>query len=236
MAATLAISTASAARAQTSVEAQTSAAPPLVLLLDGLGVYVENNYIGVSSLARPLQSQGFRTLTDSHLMTRTGGVVPDIIIGHSMGGETALRYARKLTREGKPAPMVITIDAAPTPPACSVPRCTNIHGPGFANVRGAVNIDAWASGARFSTHAQLPTTPAVRGIILEQTQAFMNQRRKTASLTPAATTAEADRMRALSPQSPASAASTSRSTPQMWSVPGWTMPNWGSANASPNGG
>ena len=153
---------------------------PLILLLDGLGVYVESNYIGVSSLARPLQQQGFRTRTDSHLMARTQGLVPDIIIGHSMGGETAMRYAARLVRSGYPAPLIITIDAAPAPPPCPVARCINIAGPGFTRVRGATNISAWAAGARFVNHAQLPTHPAVKQLILQETGSWLS-RRKVAS-------------------------------------------------------
>jgi len=208
---------ASAAEAQPLGEtvAPPAAAPrPLVLLLDGLGVYVENDYVGVSALARPLQRQGFRTLTDSHLMTRTNGVVPDIIIGHSMGGETALRYAAKLSAAGTPAPLVITIDAAPAPPPCRVPRCINIHGPGFANVSGAINIDAWAQGARFTSHAQLPTAAAVRALILDETQAFLGERQAPAD--PAVTSVE---------PVPAPPVTPAPGSTQMWSVPGWTLPD-----------
>lgn len=229
LASCLAVVPVSAVRAQTtagSVEQQPASSRPLVLLLDGLGVYVENDYVGVSALARPLQQQGFRTLTDSHLMTRTDGVVPDIIIGHSMGGETALRYARALSASGKPAPFVITIDAAPAPPACKVPRCINIHGPGFANVSGAMNIDAWASGARFTNHAQLPTAPAVRAIILEQTQAYLDGRKTAVADKPA--------MAAESPTPPPGRSA--RPAIQMWSAPGWTMPDWKPPTLWPNGG
>lgn len=228
LASCLAVAPVSVAQAQAtagSIEPQSEASRPLVLLLDGLGVYVENDYVGLSALARPLQQQGFRTLTDSHLMTRTDGVVPDIIIGHSMGGETALRYARSLSASGKPAPFVITIDAAPAPPACKVPRCINIHGPGFANVSGATNIDAWASGARFTTHAQLPTAPAVRAIILDQTQAFLNERK----------TATADKPRVSVESAPPPDRNT-RPSIQMWSAPGWPLPDWKPPTPWPNGG
>lgn len=148
--------------------------PPLVLLLDGLGVYVENDYVGVSPLVRPLRAQGFTTLTDNHFLARNAGAVPDVVIGHSLGGTTALTFARDLVRKGHPAPLVITIDAAPGSPSCPVPRCVNIHGPGFPDIRGAQNIDAWAAGASFTTHVRLPVHPAVEALILERTQAYMN--------------------------------------------------------------
>lgn len=199
--------------------------PPLVLLLDGLGVYVESNRIGVSALARPLQQQGFRTRTDSHLMTRSQDIVPDIIIGHSMGGDMALRYGRKLVAAGKPAPLIITIDAAPAPPSCPVPRCTNIHGPGFADVRGAVNIDAWSSGARFVNHAQLPTAPAVQQIILNQTQAFLSARRAARATTRLAPPAGPETSGQGSPaEGPSEATATTGAGARIWTVPGWTLP------------
>lgn len=224
--------------------------PPLVLLLDGLGVYVETDYIGVSALSRPLARQGFRTRTDSHLMLKTKGLVPDVIVGHSMGGETALRYAAELARAGYPAPLVITIDAAPAPPACTVPRCINIAGPGFARVRGAQNISAWAAGARLTNHAQLPTHPAVQQLILQETQRWMadwQARQAVAAagsagssgrgirstgakpgaqgkpVTPAGPSAQARP----STQAKRAAGTVPTSTlPKMWTVPGWSLPEW----------
>lgn len=149
--------------------------PPLVLLLDGLGVYVENDYVGVSALSRPLRQQGFRTRSDTHFLNKQAGAAPNVVIGHSLGGSTALRFAGDLVRRGDPAPLVITIDAAPGSPSCPVARCINIHGPGFPDVRGARNIDAWAAGARFVAHAQLPTHPAVEAMILDLTATYMTQ-------------------------------------------------------------
>ncbi|TCK28293.1 hypothetical protein EV667_2296 [Ancylobacter aquaticus] len=200
-------------------------APPVVLLLDGLGVYVESDYIGVSALTRPLARQGFQTRTDSHLMMKTKGIVPDVIIGHSMGGETALRYATELARAGYKPPMVITIDAAPAPPACTVPRCVNIAGPGFTRVRGARNISAWDAGARFRNHAQLPTHPAVQELILKETGSWMNEwkasRLKVARTAPK--TARAPRAAEPTPQPPRA---TVPALPKMWTAPSWSVPDW----------
>ena len=218
-----------------TVQAQETA--PLILLLDGLGVYVASDYIGLSALARPLQQQGFRTRLDSHLMAKTGGIVPDIIIGHSMGGDTAIRYSRQMMRAGQPAPMVITVDAAPAPPACAVPRCMNIHGLGFVNVRGATNIDAWASGAKFVGHPQLPTHPVVERIILDQTAAWMSERKMAMAKAAVATKpsvasgdtpasgAPATAAPKAAPQPAARAAPpTARAAPpKMWSLPTWTL-------------
>lgn len=211
--------------------------PPLVLLLDGLGVYVESPYIGVSRLARPLQQQGFQTRTDSHLMYGTRGLVPDVIIGHSMGGEAALRYARQLVKSGYAAPLVITIDAAPTQPACAVPRCVNIAGPGFLKVPGAVNISAWASGARFVGHAQLPTHPAVQRLILQETGAWMAARQAKLARV-AAAPKPGEKPTGKPTASPPQTASPARAYgwPQMWSAPGWTLPGTSQPGTARNGG
>lgn len=158
-----------------AVLAHADAPKPTVLLLDGLGVYMENTYVGVSTLAAQLRRQGYRTVVDTHMMLKSGQETPDIIIGHSMGGTSALRRAREITRAGEGEPFVITIDAAPGSPSCPVPHCINIHGPGFPSISGAQNIDAWEVGARMVPHALLATNEAVQRLILEQTAALMPQ-------------------------------------------------------------
>lgn len=150
---------------------------PTALLLDGLFIYVQQNYIGVSVLAAGVERMGYRTLVDNHLMSRTGGVEPDVIVGHSMGGSTALRYAAERIAAGKPAPVVITIDAAFGSPPCPATRCINIHSPGFPRVEGAENIDAWQSGAFMVNHAMLATNEAVQRMVLERLAELLAARR-----------------------------------------------------------
>jgi hypothetical protein len=150
--------------------------PPLAILLDGLGVYVQQDYVGVSALARPLQQQGYRTIVDNHFMRKVQGQVPAIIIGHSMGGQSALRLARQIVQAGYPAPDVITIDAAPLPSPCAVPRCTNIFSPGFPQVVGAQNISAWDHGAYLVNHAMLASNPAIQRMVLQYTASLIAQR------------------------------------------------------------
>lgn len=147
-------------------EPGTLPAGPTILLLNGLGVSTLNAGIGLNPLARRLRQEGYDAYVDSHAMTRSAGMVPDVIIGHSMGGVAALRYAAHLVANGAPEPMVITIDAAPAAPPCPVHRCYAIRGPGFAPVPGAVNIRARALGARASSHLRLPADPAVQDYII----------------------------------------------------------------------
>ena len=150
--------------------------PPLAILLDGLGIYVQQNYVGVSALARPLQQQGYRTIVDNHFMRKVQGQVPAIIIGHSMGGQSALRLARQMVQAGYPPPDVITIDAAPLPSPCPVPRCTNIFSPAFPHVVGAQNISAWDHGAYLVSHAMLASNPAIQRMVLQYTANLIAQR------------------------------------------------------------
>lgn len=149
---------------------------PTALLLDGLFVYVQQNYIGVSSLAAHVERLGYRVLVDNHLMSRTAGVEPDVIIGHSLGGSMALRHARDLIAAGKPAPLVITIDAAFGSGSCPQTRCINIYSPGFPKVVGAENIDAWQAGAFMVNHAMLATNPVVQQLVLDQLAEFLTAR------------------------------------------------------------
>lgn len=156
--------------------AATGEARPTALLLDGLGIYVHQDYVGVSALAGLLDRLGYRAVVDNHLMTRTAGVEPHVIIGHSMGGSTALRYAREQIAAGKPAPVVITIDAAFGSGSCPETRCINIYSPGFPKVVGAENIDAWQAGAFMVPHAMLATNPAVQQMVLRQAEAILAER------------------------------------------------------------
>lgn len=164
-----------------SPAAASSEARPTALLLDGLFIYVQQNYIGVSALAANVERLGYRVLVDNHLMTHTAGVEPDVIIGHSMGGSTALRYAREQIAAGKPAPVVITIDAAFGSGSCPETRCINIYSPGFPKVVGAENIDAWQAGAFMVPHAMLATNPAVQQMVLRQAEAILAERHAAAA-------------------------------------------------------
>lgn len=165
----LLVALAASAMSSPPAAAQDEGAPragPTILLLNGLGVRAGNAGIGLNPLARRLWSAGYDVYVDGHAMGRSAGVVPDIIIGHSMGGVAGLRLAARLVAYGAPEPVVITIDAGPAAPPCPVSRCYAIRGPGFGPVAGALNITARALGARVSSHLRLPAHPAVENYIL----------------------------------------------------------------------
>ncbi|AVO44240.1 alpha/beta fold hydrolase [Phreatobacter cathodiphilus] len=157
---------------------------PTALLLDGLFIYVHQAYVGVSALAPLLERLGYRAAVDTHLMTRTAREEPVLLVGHSMGGATALKRAREMVEAGKPAPVVITIDAAFGSPPCPVPRCVNYYSPGFPKVEGAENIDAWQAGAFMANHALLATHPAVQRLVLERARALIEERAVSQAVAP----------------------------------------------------
>jgi thioesterase domain-containing protein len=162
---------------------------PSVLLLDGLFIYVHQNYVGVSALAGELERMGYRAVVDTHLMTRTSREEPAVIVGHSMGGSTALNRAREMVEAGRPAPVVITIDAAFGSPPCPVPRCINYFSPGFPKVEGAENIDAWQAGAFLVNHALLATNAAIQRRVLGHAAALLEERAAAALAAAAAASA-----------------------------------------------
>lgn len=164
---------------------------PSVLLLDGLFIYVHQSYVGVSALAPELERMGYRAVVDTHLMTRTAREEPDVIVGHSMGGSTALKRARELVEAGKPAPVVITIDAAFGSPPCPVPRCINYFSPGFPRVEGAENVDAWQAGAFMVNHAMLATNATIQRRVLGHAAALLEERAAAALAAAAAAAATA---------------------------------------------
>ncbi len=152
---------------------------PTILLLDGLFIYVHQHYVGVSDLAPRLNAMGYRAVVDTHLMNRTAREEPAVIVGHSMGGSAALRFAREMKESGKPPPVVITIDAAFGSPPCAVPRCINFRSPGFPAIEGAENVDAWQAGAYMVNHAMLATNAAVQRLVLREAEAVLVARAVT---------------------------------------------------------
>lgn len=78
--------------------AQDEGAPragPTILLLNGLGVRAGDAGIGLNPLAWRLWRAGYDVYVDGPATGRSAGVVPDVIIGHSMGGVAGLRLAAR---------------------------------------------------------------------------------------------------------------------------------------------
>jgi hypothetical protein len=90
-------------------------------------------------------------------------VCPRYLLGHSMGGNAALRQATRCAAAGRPPHVVVTIDPGRAPLYATCPAkvsCVNYYDPshpiGGQRVSGAKNIVV--SGY---SHLQLPSVPKV---------------------------------------------------------------------------
>jgi pimeloyl-ACP methyl ester carboxylesterase len=135
---------------------------PTVLVLNGILMMPAVMPTPLSVLVNELRADGFRVIEDSHFVWMHGDEEPVIVIGHSQGGGTALRYAARMKREAKYNPLVITFDAVPTY-RCPT-RCINFQTKGYRllPVPGAQNIDVDLPTVPVATHTYLPLSPDVR--------------------------------------------------------------------------
>jgi pimeloyl-ACP methyl ester carboxylesterase len=140
---------------------------PTILVLNGLLQY--QTMLGVpmvtptSLLVNDLRELGFRVVEDTHLVWAHGDEEPVVVIGHSRGGGSALRFAARMKAEAKFQPLVITFDAVPTL-KCPT-RCINFQSKEYKllAVPGAQNIDADLPFLPLAVHSYLPLSPHVRG-------------------------------------------------------------------------
>jgi pimeloyl-ACP methyl ester carboxylesterase len=135
---------------------------PTILVLNGILMMPALMPTPLSLLVNELRADGFRVIEDSHFVWAHADEEPVIIIGHSQGGGTALRYAARLKREAKYQPLVITFDAVPTY-RCPT-RCINFQTSGYKAmpVPGAQNIDVDLPSVPLATHTAAPLSPEFR--------------------------------------------------------------------------
>jgi pimeloyl-ACP methyl ester carboxylesterase len=140
---------------------------PTILIINGLLQYQTMLPVPMptptSGIVSDLREIGFRVIEDTHLLWAHNDEEPVVVIGHSRGGATALRFAEKQKREVKYNPMVITFDAAP-PMRCPVARCINFQSKEYRllPVPGAQNIDADMPFMPVVSHSLMPLSPHVR--------------------------------------------------------------------------
>lgn len=122
---------------------------PVVILINGLFMYQPGIVTPLAPLANRLEAAGWEVCIDTHLLTRCPGVKPDLIIGHSQGGKSALELAARY-----PDSTVVTFDAVRMPP-CRARRCVNFRTAGYPNVAHAENIPVFAMHTTMVYHGNL---------------------------------------------------------------------------------
>lgn len=149
--------------AVTPVAIQKQVAPKkeTVLILRGLTHYSEDGY-PVDQLARELRKNGYEVRIGNHTEGNDLTKLPDILIGHSMGGNAVLKAAERL---GPGPRVIVTIDPGRRPLYSTCPthvRCVNLYDP-LHPIGGQFVYGKRAENYRIkgTYHASMPTYPKV---------------------------------------------------------------------------
>lgn len=126
-------------------------------------------YVGegpMGRIATKLEARGFCVTRMTHVGARWVEKSPTYWIGHSMGGNAALRVAGQLPTKPK---LIVTIDPGRAPLSHRCPagvRCRNIYDPlhpiGGQHVAGAENIRVGGT-----VHSFMPLSARVERLVLE---------------------------------------------------------------------
>lgn len=138
---------------------------PTILILNGLLQYQTAIPLAptpTTLLVQDLKEMGFRVITDTHFVWSHGDEEPVVVMGHSRGGGSALRFAERMKKEARYEPLVITFDAVPTM-RCPT-RCVNFQSTEYKllKVPGADNVDANLPFLPLVSHSYMPLSPHVR--------------------------------------------------------------------------
>lgn len=171
-----ALALAAAALIATPAAAQ-SPVKPTALLFNGLAQYQPGFLTPLAPLASDLRAQGWRVVIDTHLGLRSGDEEPVLIIGHSAGGARAYMFGRRMVKEAKFHPMIITLDAATIwgdVYTCPVESCINIHSATYPRIPGSYNLAASKVTDTVVTHVTIPLVSGIRKAILQQAADLLN--------------------------------------------------------------
>lgn len=111
-------------------------------VLNGLGMYGARGPMG--QIADSLTERGFKVKILPHTQGKRLTRMPDVLVGHSMGANAALKAANRLKRKPR---IIVTIDPGRAPLFHKCPpqvRCVNLYNPwhpiGGQEVIGAENV------------------------------------------------------------------------------------------------
>jgi hypothetical protein len=161
---------------------------PTALLFNGLAQYQPGFLTPLAVLASDLRAQGWRVVIDTHLGRQTQDEEPVLIIGHSAGGARAYMFGKRMVKEAKFHPTIITLDAATVwgdVYTCPVESCINIHTATYPRIPGSYNLAASKVTDSIVTHVTIPFNSEVRKAILQQTADLMNGGSDLATITTA---------------------------------------------------
>lgn len=136
-----------------------------ILILRGLTHYSPSGWPAVE-LKQALEAKGYDVKIGSHTDGDGLESLPDILIGHSMGGNAVLKAA---ARVGKGPRLVITLDPGKRPLYRSCPayvRCVNLYGPRLF-IAGETITGRRAENYRMTgtNHSTFPQHPKIINVV-----------------------------------------------------------------------
>lgn len=137
-------------------------------LLNGLGVYSKPGMMG--EVAKALEAMGYTVTILDHTDGKRLTQMPDVLVGHSMGANAALKRSQAFRKN--PPKLIISIDAgrAPLfsnahPTARTVSIYCPLHPIGGQYIYGATNIQVCGTA-----HIAMPHDPRVIQIIKNEVE------------------------------------------------------------------
>jgi hypothetical protein len=138
------------------------------VLINGLGVYGNPGMMG--EISKALKAKGYTVTTLNHTAGKYLTEMPDVLIGHSMGANAALKRSQIFRKN--PPKLIVAIDAgrAPLfskahPTARTVSPYCPFHPIGGQYVYGADNIQVCGTA-----HISMPLDPRVINIIIKEVE------------------------------------------------------------------
>lgn len=136
-------------------------------LINGLGVYGNPGMMG--PLRDALQKRGYSVTILNHVQGKYISQMPDVLIGHSMGANSALKRSQIFRKN--PPKLIVSIDAgraplwwsAPNTKAKTISLYCPLHPIGGQYIQGAENIEVCGTD-----HLYMPHDPRVIRTILQE--------------------------------------------------------------------